>query len=626
MEQTQRHIRLALMIAMDIGAVALFLFVALMNDYSTLVIGYGAAAIIVGALAYAYWRGWDPARYLAVLFVTLGVGLSLGSHTPNGALAFEMFLPAISALLLLETRWVLASGILMPLIVLVRAPGDAVYSSPENLALYIVIIAGLVVSRFSTARFERALHASERMFRAIYERSGMGIALSEPSGRILMANPAFQQMLGFTEEEIRQRSFYDLSHADDVDREHRHVEWALTCRDMTQRRQLEKQLRQSQKLHALGQLAGGVAHDFNNLLTVIDGYTQLLLYTSAGSAMREQLEQIQDASRRATNLTRRLLAFSRQEVLDVCVLDLNAVIIGTVSMLKRLIGDHILLQTRLQSDLGAVKADIGQIEQILMNLAVNARDAMEHGGELWIETRNVTLPDQGTPYVCISIRDSGVGMDAATRARIFEPFFTTKPHGEGTGLGLAIVQGIVQQYGGMIRVESAPGVGTSFEILLPRSMESANDPQANQPGSLATGAGELILLVEDNLALRRLTRRMLEQGGYRVLDTVSEQAQALYAEHAQNVRLLVTDVAMPYLNGYELAEQFQSVQPDLPILFISGHADSMQDAEQIGRYGGEFLAKPFTLRTLLDRVNRLMAIQSEQRPTPVSPLARAVGE
>jgi CheY-like chemotaxis protein len=254
---------------------------------------------------------------------------------------------------------------------------------------------------------------------------------------------------------------------------------------------------------------------------------------------------------------------------------------------------------------------------------------MEYGGTLWIETMNVSaelVPDhESQSHVCLRVRDSGIGMDAATRAQMFEPFFTTKPHGEGTGLGLAIVQGIVQQYGGQIRVESTPGVGTCFEILLPQSQEATVPTQPLTAGSVAVGNGEIILLAEDNRALRTLTSRMLEEGGYRVIETDSKQAAALAAAHAESIRLLLTDIAMPYLNGYELAGQLRAAYPHLPVLFMSGHADAALDAGRIAEFGGEFLPKPFTFSTLLQRVQRILAV-APVAPPEAQPLMRAVGD
>src|SRR5438874_2635176 len=367
-------------------------------------------------------------------------------------------------------------------------------------------------------------------------------------------------------------------------------------------RRSEEQLRQAQKMEAVGRLAGGIAHDFNNLLTVITSYGGLLLEDLApDDSRRDDVEQIRKAAEGAAALTRQLLAFSRQQVLEPKVLDLRAIIAGTEKLLRRLIGADVQLATSLASDLGAVKADPGQLEQIIINLAVNARDAMPGGGRLTIEATDMEEVE-GRPgrWVILAVSDTGIGMDEQTKARIFEPFFTTKESGKGTGLGLATVYGIVKQAGGFIWVDSEPGRGTSFEVYLPRVDEPVA-PAITRPAPAEPGRGtETVLLVEDAPAVRLVTRQVLERYGYTVLEApTGDMALRLAAKHHGPIHLLLTDVVMPGLSGRQLAGQLSQLRSEMKVLYVSGYTDTVES-------GVAYLQKPFAPEALARRVRDVL--------------------
>ena len=387
--------------------------------------------------------------------------------------------------------------------------------------------------------------------------------------------------------------------------------------DITERVQLEEQLRQSQKIEAIGRLAGGVAHDFNNLLTTILGYSDLVLQAlEPDHAVREDLEEIKRAGERAAGLTRQLLAFSRKQILTPVVLDVNAVVVNLKKMLGRLIGEDVELTTLLDPALGAVKADAGQLEQIVMNLAVNARDAMPEGGHITIETKNVELDDLYArehtyttrgPYVLLAIGDTGMGMDPETQSHIFEPFFTTKGPGKGTGLGLSTVYGIVKQSGGSIEVYSEPGKGTVFRIYLPRVDQPVPKPIPPPVAASAKGS-ETILLVEDEDGLRALARRVLEASGYTVLAARdAENAAEIAGAHADRIELLLTDTVMPGASGPDLARRLAPLRPDMKVLFVSGYTDDAVVRARLLDPSAAFLQKPFSPDALARKVREVLS-------------------
>src|SRR5213594_2520150 len=387
-------------------------------------------------------------------------------------------------------------------------------------------------------------------------------------------------------------------------------------------RQSEERLRQAQKMEAVGRLAGGVAHDFNNLLTVITSYSALLLEDlGSDDPKRDDVDQIRKAAEGAAALTRQLLAFSRQQVLQPRAFDLKATVTGTEKVLKRLIGEDVQLTTFLAPDLGVVKADPGQIEQIIINLAVNARDAMPTGGRLTIEAANVDMdeayvrghaPASPGRYVMLALSDAGIGMDEQTKARIFEPFFRTKEPGKGTGWAPATIDCVVGQSGGFIWVYSEPGRGTSFKVYLPRVDEPAEAAAAAT--AEPTGGTETVLVVEDAASVRMVTRQVLERFGYVVLEAPNgETALRLAGKHHGPIQLLLTDVVMPGLSGRQLAEQLVKLRPDMQVLYASGYADQAIVHHGILESGIAYLQKPFTPETLARRVREVLDASPPRR-------------
>ncbi|HEY3219657.1 MAG TPA: response regulator [Gemmatimonadales bacterium] len=387
--------------------------------------------------------------------------------------------------------------------------------------------------------------------------------------------------------------------------------------EITERKQLEEQLLQSQKMEAVGQLAGGVAHDFNNILTAIVGYTDLLAAEFGGNAQQlEDLEEIRKAARRAAALTRQLLAFSRKQVLEPRIIDLNSVVLNLDKMLRSLISENIALQTALAPDLAMARADPNQIEQVIMNLALNARDAMPEGGTLTIETRNATL-DQAYAnqhvsvvpgeYVMLAVSDTGCGMDADTQGRIFEPFFTTKPPGRGTGLGLSTVYGIVKQSGGNIWLYSEPGKGTTFKVYLPASEGAPEEGGKSAPAATTQRGEGTVLLVEDDEQLRRLTHRALAGAGYTVLEADrGSTALDIARRHKGRIDLLVTDVVMPDMNGRKLADSLMAARPAVRVLFMSGYPEGAIANRGMLEHGVAYLAKPFTTEAITRKVREVL--------------------
>ncbi len=379
-----------------------------------------------------------------------------------------------------------------------------------------------------------------------------------------------------------------------------------------ERVQLQRDLAQAQKLEAIGRLAGGVAHDFNNVLTAILGSAELLLLdTPRGATTREEIDIIRDAAMRAQELIRQLLAFSARQVLQPAVVDLNELIKNLGRMLRRLIGEDLTLTTELAEDLGAVRVDPGQVEQVLVNLAVNARDAMPDGGQLTIRTGNVNVAESSDlpngSYVRVEVSDTGIGMDTTTLARVFEPFFTTKERGKGTGLGLASVYGIVRQSGGQITVNSTPGAGTTFRIHLPRVDAPVEAAREASPVTAPAAGTETVLVAEDEQIVRVLIRKVLEQAGYTVLLAGGgAEALQLAERHSGAIHLLVTDVVMPGMSGPELARRLLERRSETKVLFLSGYADDAVARHGVLAPGTAFMQKPFSPSVLATRVREVL--------------------
>jgi PAS domain S-box-containing protein len=546
-----------------------------------------------------------------------------------------------------------------------------------HLALF-VFVAGLICWFNAALRYaQEGLRRSEINFRSLVTHAPYGVCRCDSSGILLDVNPALVSMLGYSSgKDLVGRNLANLysdsqqwfSLADNLgllekfqglpaewlrnDRtivsvrlsgrafrdERNTIFFELFAEDVTERRALEQQLRQSQKMEAVGRLAGGIAHDFNNLLMVISGYSEFLLgQIGDDPGMRGHAQEIANAAARATSLTRQLLAFSRKQMLDPKIVDLNGVVAENVKMLTRVIGEDIDLVMVPGPDIGAVKADPGQIEQVIMNLAVNARDAMPHGGKLTIETANVTLdanyarfhaPVKPGEYVMLAISDTGVGMDADTQAHIFEPFYTTKGL-KGTGLGLSTVYGIVKQSEGYIWVYSETGKGTSFKIYLPR-FSATGQALASQP-ELAADADQLdpghetILLVEDEENLRRLARQYLENQGYKVIDAPDgSTAIQISQAHKGSIHLLLTDVIMPGMNGRELANKVSPMRPEMRVLYMSGYTENHIGHNGTLDEGITLLQKPFTLPALKAKVREMLDTPLPQEIHMSARLAQSV--
>jgi PAS domain S-box-containing protein len=505
---------------------------------------------------------------------------------------------------------------------------------------------------------QEGLRRSERNFRSLVTNAPYGICRCDSVGQLLDVNPAMLTMLGYSSTKDLVGTHFGGLYADThqwfelADYLHSAApftgliaEWKrkdgrsavvrvsgravsdgrkgrafeLFAEDVTERRALEQQLQQSQKMEAVGRLAGGIAHDFNNLLMVISGYSEFLLdRLGPEPELRGPAQEIASAAGRASSLTRQLLAFSRKQMLAPKILDLNGVVTENLKMLTRVIGEDIDLVMVPAALLGAVRADAGQIEQVIMNLAVNARDAMPSGGKLTIETSNVSLdedyarfhaPLQPGEYVMLAISDTGAGMDSETQSRIFEPFFTTKGP-KGTGLGLSTVYGIVKQSGGYIWVYSEPGKGTTFKIYLPRVAEKAESPaQVAVPAdtSVTEPGTETILLVEDEANLRYLARQFLEKQGYRVIEAADGAvAMQIAVAHEGMIHLLLTDVIMPGMNGRELAQRISELRPNTKVLYMSGYTENVIGHNGTLDAGVRLLQKPFNLRDLKSKVREVL--------------------
>jgi PAS domain S-box-containing protein len=503
---------------------------------------------------------------------------------------------------------------------------------------------------------EEELKASEEKYRLVVENANEGILVLQ-DGLIIFANPRAAQIVRYSRQDLQSRPFTDFVFPEDRDKVFSHyrnrisgesspqhytlrlvdfqggtvwveaniivISWEgrpaalVFSTDITEKKQLEMQFLQAQKMEAVGRLAGGVAHDFNNLLTSILGHSDLMMMRlRSGDPLVGDIKEITKAANRATDLTRQLLAFSRKQVMQPRILNLNAIISDMKKMLQRLIGEDIILETLLPPTLGPVLVDPGQIDQVIMNLVVNARDAMPKGGTLTIETSNTLLDEiqvrsyigaKPGAYVLLSVKDSGSGMSEELQSYIFEPFFTTKELGKGTGLGLSTVYGIVKQSNGYIWVDSRPGQGTAFKIFLPRQEGEAESDLKLERGKVSLRGKETILLAEDNDLVRGLTRSVLEHFGYRVLETEDgEEAGRMSKGYEGPIHLLLTDVVMPGVGGRVLAEQLQISRPGIKILFMSGYSEEAALLQGMQNLGAHFLQKPFTPEELGLRVREIL--------------------
>ena len=512
---------------------------------------------------------------------------------------------------------------------------------------------------------EARLRKSEDRYRRLFETAKDGILILEAEGgHIAEANPFLLELLGYSQEELLGKELWEIGLFKDIKSNQeafqklkktgyiryddlplktkqglrRDVEFVsntydvgnqsvIQCniRDITERREAEKSLyiteealRQSKKMDAMGKLSGGIAHDFNNVLTAINGYAGIALaLVEPNAALHEYLAEILKAGERATSLTKQLLAFSRQQILAPKVLGLNAVVSDMHVMLTRLIGESIHIQENLDPDLGRVKADPIQMQQVLMNLVINARDAMPQGGEITITTSNVHLGGKHRAlhpkvaqenYVLFSVRDTGTGMDADVKARAFDPFFTTKQFGKGSGMGLATVQGIVEQSGGHVSVESSPGKGSAFHIYLPRTDKEEERPIAPTTISVAADRGsETVLIAEDEAMVRVFIRKALELQGYKVLEAEDGMvALALLQSFKDPIHLLLTDLMMPNMGGRELAQKFSQLRPESNILFMSGYTDDIIAQQGLINEGDSFVQKPFSPTQLVKAIREVL--------------------
>jgi len=528
---------------------------------------------------------------------------------------------------------------------------------PDGDAQALRVVAEMVAAYWQRKRAEEELRKSEERYRKFFEEDLTGDFISTPDGRVLACNPAFARILGFEsveealhcdprtlypkqedresfldllrkkkkleyhEIELRRKDGKPLHVIENVvgkfDENGELIEYKGYLFDNTKRKQLEEQLRQSQKMEAIGRLAGGIAHDFNNLLTAILGYGEFLSKAiPPSSPLSQSVEGIRKASFRAASLTRQLLAFSRRQVLQPKEFDLNSAVAEMHQMLQRLIGEHIELVQRLDPHLGLVRADPGQIEMVIMNLVLNARDAMPEGGRLTIETANVDLDAtyasqhvgaRPGPHVMLAVSDTGHGMDEHTLARIYEPFYTTKERGKGTGLGLSTVYGIVRQSDGYISVASAPGRGTTFRIYLPRVAGSNERPRKHSSRAASVRGSETVLLVEDEDVVRDLVRRALTANGYTVLEARhGGEAVEICKERTRPIHLMVTDIIMPHINGHELVDRLTELCPGMKVLYMSGYTQDVIHYQKIVESGVPFLPKPFTPETLVRKVRAVL--------------------
>jgi len=537
-------------------------------------------------------------------------------------------------------------------------PGLEPYSVDTSVAIHALV--GLILlfdlyvifQQVQLFRVRKQIAEREELFRLITENAADMIAVVDGSSNRLYNSPSYQKILGYSPEELKQTKGIEQIHPDDREKvmeaaleakrsgmgrsieyriRHKDGRWVqlestasvirnkngeveklvIVNRDVTERKDLEKQLVLSQKLEAIGKLSGGVAHDFNNILNVILGYSEeLQKHIPPEDPYREAVDEIINAGKRAASLTQQLLAFSRKQVFESQVIDLKVIVSEAAKMLERLIGEDIKLEIVPTPQIGPVKADRCQIERVILNLAVNAREAMPQGGKVTIEMADVELDETSPtlqrcatpgPYVMLRVTDTGCGMDAELQSHIFEPFFTTK--GQGTGLGLATVYGVIKQSGGYIGVDSAPGKGTTFRVYLPRVTETVEKVQASSPSGKMLPAQWTVLLVEDERALRKLTRKMLLDMGLTVLEAEdASQAIAITQQTDTPIDLLLTDVIMPGMSGWALAETLSSPHPEMKILYMSGYPDGVIEKNSPSTAGISILRKPFTRDELLRRI------------------------
>jgi two-component system cell cycle sensor histidine kinase/response regulator CckA len=566
--------------------------------------------------------------------------------------------------------WLASTGILVTLLLTfgivsfvlpALVPGMGPYSVDAGVAVHALV--GLVLlfdvyvifQQVQLFRARKQIAEREELFRLITENAADMIAVVDGSGNRLYNSPSYQRLLGYSPAELRQSKGIEQVHPDDREKvieagiqaqrsgvgrsleyriRHKDGHWVslestasvikssdggveklvIVNRDVSERKDLEKKLLLSQKLEAIGKLSGGVAHDFNNLLGVILGYSsELQKRIPPDDPYREAVDEIQNAGKRAASLTQQLLAFSRKQVFEPQILDLKTIVAEAAKMLERLIGEDITLDIVPVQQIGMVKADRGQIERVILNLAVNARDAMPQGGTIRIEIADVELDESNHTlgctiapgsYVMLKVTDTGCGMDAELQSHIFEPFFTTK--GQGTGLGLATVYGVVKQSGGEIAVESSPGKGATFRIYLPRVSGTAEKIKVVEPSGKTILEHRTVLLVEDERTLRKLTRKMLTEVGLTVLEAENGLQAIEMAERTESpIDLLLTDIVMPGMSGWALAETLSSQRPEMRVLYMSGYPDGVIARHGIARPGITILQKPFTSDELTRRVEEV---------------------
>jgi two-component system, cell cycle sensor histidine kinase and response regulator CckA len=529
------------------------------------------------------------------------------------------------------------------------------------------LVGGTLVDITRWKRAEETLRQRAHRFRVMLEKSSDAISLVDSTGNVLYSSHAVSPIFGYDLDERIGQNVFEFVHPEDAAQvlstfgklvqrpfasistqlryRHKDGSWrwiealgtnllddasvqgvVINYRDMTEQRRLQEQLIQAQKMEAVGAVAGGVAHDFNNLLTAILGYSDMILEKAApNSALHRYSMQIKQAGERAASLTRQLLAFSRLQVMAPKVLDLNAVLSEMSRMLRRVIGENIRLNVVTVPALGRVKADPSQIEQVIINLAVNARDAMPQGGELTIRTANEAIGEsvaedkimvRSGAYILLEVSDTGYGMDSETRARAFEPFFTTKERGKGTGLGLSTVYGIVKQSGGYIWLSSEPGKGASFKIYLPSVNEAVSTAKAPEASACDPGGAETILLVEDENAVRALLRRVLRSKGYRVLEAVrGEEAVAICQSYQERIDLILTDIVMPKMSGHDLAHHASSLHPESKLLYMTGYAGAKIGSARLLDMGAQFIQKPFSADTLTQKIRAVLDAPIEKAKT-----------